>query len=246
MIFVIFETMKQIILTIILSYLLLPLMAQEQVKEKQNDGTRTFSVKIVDKKGNPLPNLAVSTVREKTAFLTDKKGLVNLEGIADTDSMVVFLPDIGETHIPCAGLDSVQITIRSKTKYQVRDRKELANLKINPSNTISNVPEMLKTRPARDLAELLSGQIPGLRITMGSTGLTANIRGINTITGNTEPLIVIDGMTYDSFSEVNGFLDVHSIQSIQVQKDGGMYGMRGANGVIIITTIGASSNPLSY
>ncbi|HPJ82217.1 MAG: TonB-dependent receptor plug domain-containing protein [Bacteroidales bacterium] len=238
--------MKKIILAVLFSCLLLPLTAQEQVNDQQKDGTRTFSVKIVDKKGKPLSNLVVSTVREKTTFLTDKKGIVNLEGIADSDSLVVFLPNIGETHIPCAGLDSVQISVRSKTKYHIQDRKELVNLKTNPSNTIANVPEMLKTRPARDLAELLSGQIPGLRITMGSTGLTANIRGINTITGNTEPLIVIDGMTYESFSEVNGFLDVHSIQSIQVQKDGGMYGMRGANGVIIITTIGASSNPLSY
>jgi TonB-dependent SusC/RagA subfamily outer membrane receptor len=76
--------------------------------------------------------------------------------------------------------------------------------------------------------------------------VTANIRGINTITGNTEPLIDVDGMTYDSFSVVNSFLDVHSIQSIQVQKDGGMYGMRGANGVIIVTTKGSSANPLSY
>ena len=238
--------MIKIILTVFLSCLLLPMTAQEKVNVQQKDGLRTFSVKIVDKKGKPIPNLIVSTVRDNVTFLTNNKGIANLEGIADTDSLVVFLPNIGETHIPCAGLDSVQITVRSKTKYHVQDRKELTNLKTNPSNTIANVPEMLKTRPARSLAELLNGQIPGPRITMGSTGLTANIRGINTITGNTEPLIVIDGMTYESFSEVNGFLDVHSIQSIQVQKDGGMYGMRGANGVIIITTIGASSNPFSY
>lgn len=172
--------------------------------------------------------------------------MVSLDGIGDADSLVVFLPNIGETHIPCAGLDSVQITVRSKTRFRVQDRKKPDNLRTNPSNTINNVPELLKTRPARDLAELLTGQIPGLRITSGPNGLTANIRGINTITGNTEPLIVVDGMAYDSFSVVNGFLDVHSIQSIQVQKDGGLYGMRGSNGVIIITTKGASANPLSY
>jgi len=76
--------------------------------------------------------------------------------------------------------------------------------------------------------------------------MTANIRGINTLTGNTEPLIVVDGMAYDSFALVNSFLDVHSIQSIQVQKNGGLYGIRGSNGVIIITTKGATANPLSY
>jgi hypothetical protein len=245
-IFVIFEIMKKIVLTLMLSFFLLPLSAQDQVNDQDKEAIRSFSVKIVDRKGRPMPNLVVSTVREKVTFLTDRKGIVSLEGISDIDSLVVFLPNIGETHIPCAGLDSVQITVRSKTKYLVQNRKELADLKTNPSNNIDNVPELLKTRPARDLAELLTGVVPGLRITMGPTGLTASIRGINTITGNTEPLIVVDGMTYDTLAEVNGFLDVHSIQSIQVQKDGGMYGMRGSNGVIIITTIGASSNPLSY
>lgn len=76
--------------------------------------------------------------------------------------------------------------------------------------------------------------------------MTANIRGINSINSGTEPLIVVDGMAYDSFAVVNSFLDVNTIQSIQVQKDGGLYGIRGANGVIIITTIGSQKNPLSY
>jgi TonB-dependent SusC/RagA subfamily outer membrane receptor len=143
-------------------------------------------------------------------------------------------------------LDSIQISVKSKRRFKVEDPQKLAIRRTTPTNSIENVPELLKTRPARDLAELLMGQIPGLRISSGPNGVTANIRGINTITGNTEPLIVVDGMTYDSFSVVNSFLDVHSIQSIQVQKDGGMYGMRGANGVIIVTTKGSSANPLSY
>lgn len=223
---------------------LLPAGAQDN--EIQQDTLRNFSIKIVDRKGKPMPNLVVSTVHQDQSFLTDKKGSVLLEGVCDRDSLVVFLPNIGETHIPCEGLDSILISVKSKKRFRVDNRKELANRRTTPTNSIENVPELLKTRPARDLAELLMGQIPGLRISSGPNGVTANIRGINTITGNTEPLIVVDGMTYDSFSVVNSFLDVHSIQSIQVQKDGGMYGMRGANGVIIVTTKGSSANPLSY
>ncbi|MDY0358247.1 MAG: hypothetical protein WCW89_02175 [Bacteroidales bacterium] len=238
--------MKKILISIVLACTVLPLSAREQDNNTQQDTLRSFCVKVVDRKGKPIPNLVVSSAGQTASFLTDRNGMVSLDGIGDADSLVVFLPNIGETHIPCAGLDSVQITVRSKTRFRVQDRKKPDNLRTNPSNTINNVPELLKTRPARDLAELLTGQIPGLRITSGPNGLTANIRGINTITGNTEPLIVVDGMAYDSFSVVNGFLDVHSIQSIQVQKDGGLYGMRGSNGVIIITTKGASANPLSY
>jgi len=243
---VIFEIMKKYALFAIIACImpLSPVWAQDN--NIQQDTLRNFSVKIVDRKDKPLQNLVVSTVQRDQSFLTDKNGSVVLEGICDNDSLVVFLPNIGETHIPCQGLDSILITVRSKKRFRVDDRKELANRRTTPTNSIENVPELLKTRPARDLAELLMGQIPGLRITSGPNGITANIRGINTITGNTEPLIVVDGMTYDTFAVVNSFLDVHSIQSIQVQKDGGMYGMRGANGVIIITTKGSSANPLSY
>ncbi|MFA5444480.1 MAG: hypothetical protein WC128_05490 [Bacteroidales bacterium] len=238
--------MKKYMIFIALAFMMPLLPAGAQDNEIQQDTLRNFSVKIIDRKGKPMPNLVVSTVQQDQSFMTDKKGLVLLEGICDKDSLVVFLPNIGKTHIPCEGLDSILITVRSKKRFSIADRKELATRRTTPTNSIENVPELLKTRPARDLAELLMGQIPGLRITSGPTGVTANIRGINTITGNTEPLIVVDGMTYDTFAVVNSFLDVHSIQSIQVQKDGGMYGMRGANGVIIITTKGSSANPLSY
>ena len=214
--------------------------------ENKKDTLRPYSVRIVDRRGKPMEGLVVSVPRLEEAFLTNEKGFIEVEGVYDTDSIVVFLPYIGEAHIPCEGTDSIQITVRSKKRYRVQDRKEIVSLRANQSNTIDNVPELLKKRPARNLAELLQGQIPGLFISLGPSGMTANIRGINSILSGTEPLIVIDGMAYDSFSVVNSFLDVNNIQSIQVQKDGGLYGVRGANGVIIITTIGAQKNPLSY
>ncbi len=243
---IIFEIMKKYALLAIIACImpLMPALAQDN--DIQQDTLRNFSVKIVDRKGKPIPKVVVSTIQQEESFFTDKNGTVLLEGICDLDSLVVFLPNIGETHIPCQGLDSIQISVKSKRRFKIEDPQKLAIRRTTPTNSIENVPELLKTRPVRDLAELLMGQIPGLRISSGPNGVTANIRGINTITGNTEPLIVVDGMTYDSFSVVNSFLDVHSIQSIQVQKDGGMYGMRGANGVIIVTTKGSSANPLSY
>ncbi len=214
--------------------------------ERKKDTLRPYSVRIVDRKGKPIEGLVVSVTGLKESFLTDKEGLVAIEGISDADSIMVFLPHIGEAYIPCKGTDSIQIAIRSKKRFRVQDRKEMVSLHESRSNTISDVPELLRKRPARDLAELLQGQIPGLFISLGPDGMTANIRGVSSILSRTEPLIVIDGMAYDSFSVVNSFLDVNNIQSIQVQKDGGLYGVRGANGVIIITTIGADKNPLSY
>ena len=123
------------------------------------DTLRPYSVKVVDRKGKPIPGLVVSVASRGSAFVTNEKGLVELEAVSDADSLIVFLPNIGETHIPCKGTDSVQITVRSKTRFRVQDRKEVVNLRANPSNTIENVPNCLKAS-RKNLAELLSGQIP--------------------------------------------------------------------------------------
>ena len=52
-----------------------------------------------------------------------------------------------------------------------------------------------------------------------------------------EPLFVVDGTLYESSSEVDGVVTINDIDKVEIQKDGAAYGMKGANGVIIITTI---------
>lgn len=52
-----------------------------------------------------------------------------------------------------------------------------------------------------------------------------------------EPLFVVDGTLYESSSEVDGVVSINDIDKVEIQKDGAAYGMKGANGVIVITTI---------
>lgn len=220
-------------------------IAQTGEKVASQDTLRNFSLKVVDKKGKPVSSIAVNFTANTATLLTDNMGIARLEGISDKDTMTVMLPVIGPTEIPLYGLDSVLITMKSGKKFKIKSHHPQDLTRTTPTNTISNVPELLKTRPARDLAELLTGLVPGLRITYGPNGITANIRGMSSINSSNEPLIVIDGMSYDSFSVVNNFLDVYTIQKIEVQKDGSLYGMRGANGVIVITTKGNTANTLN-
>ncbi len=65
------------------------------------------------------------------------------------------------------------------------------------------------------------------------------IRGVNTINSNPEALVVVDGLPASSFSDVNSWLSPNDVESISVLKDAGaaaIYGTRGANGVLLITT----------
>ena len=109
--------MKKFVIVAVIACImpLSPVWAQDN--NIQQDTLRNFSIKIVDRKGKPMPNLVVSTVHQDQSFLTDKKGSVLLEGVCDRDSLVVFLPNIGETHIPCEGLDSILISVKSKKRF---------------------------------------------------------------------------------------------------------------------------------
>jgi TonB-dependent SusC/RagA subfamily outer membrane receptor len=63
------------------------------------------------------------------------------------------------------------------------------------------------------------------------------IRGGSSFDLDNEPLFVVDGTLYESSSEVDGVVSINDIDKVEIQKDGAAYGMKGANGVIIITTI---------
>lgn len=91
------------------------------------------------------------------------------------------------------------------------------------------------TRPE----ELFAGRFPGVQVYQMPGGLSVRIRGQNSVYGNNEPLYVVDGVPLEP--SPNGLLTLNpsDIAKIQVLKDissTAIYGVRGANGVILITT----------
>jgi TonB-dependent SusC/RagA subfamily outer membrane receptor len=87
--------------------------------------------------------------------------------------------------------------------------------------------------------EDLLSRIPGVEVYRSVTGFSVQIRGVNTLTGGAEPLYVIDGMPYAGTR--NGTIPVNAadIECVEVLKDVGhtsIFGSRGANGVVLITT----------
>src|SRR5690606_38997257 len=99
--------------------------------------------------------------------------------------------------------------------------------------------ELLQT-PQANISNMLVGRLPGLFAMQrsGQPGYdesTIRIRGIGTFTGEANPLIMVDGIERTSFNEI----DPNEIESLSILKDASataIYGVRGANGVILITT----------
>jgi TonB-dependent SusC/RagA subfamily outer membrane receptor len=94
----------------------------------------------------------------------------------------------------------------------------------------------------RSVEELLVGRVPGLQVIRRPDGnFSLRIRGVTSFMGNNEPLVVIDGMPIHTGGLMSAFfgLSPHDVARIDVLRDAAstaIYGSRGANGVILITT----------
>lgn len=99
----------------------------------------------------------------------------------------------------------------------------------------------IQGRPAVHLEELIEGQVAGVQVVrLSGGGISFRIRGQGSINGDTEPLYVLDGMpVHVTAGRGLDWLNPGDIQRIEILKDASttsMYGVRGANGVVLITT----------
>ena len=106
------------------------------------------------------------------------------------------------------------------------------------STAVSNVKvKKHEAQTYSNMYDYLRGRVPGVQVTADNRII---IRGIGTNSSNTDPLILVDGVETTDLST----LDPIYVKSVDVIKDGSsaIYGMQGANGVIIIKTVGAGGN----
>jgi TonB-dependent SusC/RagA subfamily outer membrane receptor len=107
-----------------------------------------------------------------------------------------------------------------------------------PGNTLEESD--LRSQKATRVEELLVGRFPGVNVMRTpSGGISIQIRGQNSFLGNSEPLIVIDGMICPPGSNALDAINPYDIARIEVLRrisETAYYGVRGANGVILITT----------
>lgn len=118
-------------------------------------------------------------------------------------------------------------TKSAENKSQQGSQTELQN--VRPDGVISDDKDYF-----RDLADYLH-RVPGITI----SGQTVTIRGISSFHAGNEPLFVIDGQVVgSSYADANNMLNVRDIDYVRVLKgaDASVYGVRGANGVVLIVT----------
>ena len=201
------------------------------------------SGRVTDQAGEPLIGVNIQVKGTNQGTSTDLEGEFNLEDIDENAVLVISYIGYQTQEIPVNGPGSISITMLSDSQlldevvvvgYGTQKKSDVTG------SVVSFDTEILENRPQTNLIQALQGNVPGVTITTSGSsaedGASILIRGQNSITASNNPLIILDGVPYEgSFSEINP----NDVQSMEVLKDASstaIYGSRGANGVILITT----------
>jgi TonB-linked SusC/RagA family outer membrane protein len=207
-------------------------------------GQKTVSGKVTDSSGLPLPGVSVVLVGTSQGTQTDFDGNYSISANVGQVLRFSYLGQktVNRTVSSSTTVINVQMEDDAErlTEVVVQGYRTAAKTKSSIAATTVSA-ETIENRPNASIVQTLSGQVAGLQIstTSGQPGANSivQLRGVNSINGNTEPLFIIDGtpVNEDNFRSLNP----QDIVSVSVLKDAGataIYGNRGANGVIVIKT----------
>ena len=207
----------------------------------QQQQKREISGAVKDAKGITLPGVSVVVKGTTIGTVTDSDEKFNLSVPLDAKTLTFSF----------VGMKTQETAIGTKTTISLVLEEATTALdevvavgygtmkKMDLTGSIASVSaKNLKNHPMNDFSQALQGRVSGVSVTntSGAPGQNAKIRirGANSLSGGNDPLIIIDGIP--SAYDVN----INDIKSVEILKDASataIYGSRGANGVILITTM---------
>ena len=212
------------------------LTAQQQSKE-------SISGRVTDKNGEPLIGVSVKIKGTTVGTITDLDGKFSLNNISPS-TVLVF------SYI---GMNSLELNVGGKTSLNVKLEDNSVNINEvvvvgygtqKKSDITGSVTSVSKDRfsqiPVTNAMTAIEGAVAGVTITNTSSvpgsAPTVQVRGVNSINASTNPLIIVDGIPFEGNIS---YINPNDIESMEILKDASavaIYGTRGANGVILITT----------
>ncbi|RQP19327.1 MAG: hypothetical protein EAS52_02650, partial [Parapedobacter sp.] len=210
---------------------------------------------VKDEYGSILQGVIVASANGKNVAATDKDGNYDLE-IDDGSTYLAFSLRgyVSQTHEVTEG--TLNVTLKRAETYDLDEKVYFGNY-TQPKRevtdaTVSVTSDQLRRSPVGNLSMSLAGRLPGLftRETYSEPARTNTelwVRGYSSPNGGTA-MVVIDGFPYDyNANELFEYITAHEVESINVLKDASsqaLYGIHGANGVIVITTKRGVKQPL--
>jgi TonB-linked SusC/RagA family outer membrane protein len=219
----------------------------------QAQSNRSVTGKVTDDKGSPLSGVTVSAGSDRRT-VTDNGGNFTIQVSAAVKSLHFSYVGYVATDVSVTGKSSVSLSLVPEDKalsevvvvgYGVQKKREVTG------DIVTVKGDALKDKPAQSFDQNLGGRAAGVQITIPSGVLNAppviRIRGTNSISLSSYPLIVVDGIPsftgdFSSTAAAGNILasiNPNDIESIDIAKDAAataIYGSRAANGVLFVTT----------
>lgn len=213
-------------------------------KESSNaQQKKTVSGKVTDSSGSPLPGVTVVVKGTSNGTIADANGNYSVPNVPDNAILQFTFVGMKMQEIGVGNKTSINVTLEEETigieevvavGYGTQRKESVTG------SVASMGGDVLREMPSSNFSQALQGRLPGVEFSQTSTrpGATMQIRirGTRSLTASNDPLVVLDGIPFTgSISEINN----NDIKSMDILKDASataIYGSRGANGVIIITT----------
>lgn len=196
---------------------------------------------VLDDTDEPIIGASVLVKGTKQGAVTDMDGKFNLKGLKQSDKLVISYIGMEKMEVGV----KPQLTIRMKSASEQLDEVMVVAFGQQKKSSFTGSAAVLKseTLEKRQLTNVISGlqgEVAGVQMTNASGSPTSTpsmiIRGVSSINAGTSPLIIVDGSPYEGGWNNLNPNDVESVTVLKDAASNALYGARGANGVIMITT----------
>ena len=222
--------MKKILTLLALSFLSLGMMAQKQV-----------SGVVLDSNNEPVIGASVQVKGTSVGTISDYDGEFLLDVPADATTLIVSF----------VGMQTQEVAIKERVTVVLHEATEMVQeIVVTGYGNVSKGSfagsaqavdaDVIEKKSPTEISKALAGEVAGVQVINSSgqpgTNATLVIRGVGSLNGSATPLYIVDGVTYDG--DISA-IDPGDIASTTILKDAtatSLYGSRGANGVVVITT----------
>lgn len=198
---------------------------------------------VTDTKGEAIIGASILVEGTTNGTITDFDGNFTISNVASNANLVVSYIGYQTQKIAVNGKTHFNISLAEDTEvleevvvvgYGVQRKSDLTGAVASVKTS-----DALKSTPTGNISDALQGRMAGVSVLSGSgdpsKDNTIRVRGINSITAETGPLVVIDGFIGGSLQSLNP-ADIASIEVLKDASATAVYGSRGANGVILVST----------
>ena len=213
-------------------------------KSQEKQETKKVTGIVVDEKGEPIIGASVQVKGESNGTITNIDGYYSLMNVPESATLIISYIGYRTVNLSVKNQNTSKITLVEDSK--MIDEVVVVGYGVQRKRDVSTAISSIRASDIADVAatsieQALVGRMAGVQITQPNgtpgAGFEVKVRGVGTVTAGSSPLYVIDGFPVES--SLSSVVDPSDIESMEILKDASstaIYGSRGSNGVILITT----------